>query len=98
MVGSVGEILVAISMVVLLAGVLRWTFGGRAAGAMPTPDGDLGLLETVATVPTREAAEVLAGRLARERLRATIARGEEGWRVLVFPRDADDARVTLHSL
>lgn len=99
-VGSIGEILVAVAMVVFLAGLLRWTFSerGRAAsGAMPDPQGDLGLLETVATVPSREAAEVLAARLAREKVRATIARGEQGWRLLVFPGDADDARVALRA-
>ena len=99
MVGSVGEIFLALAMVVLLAGVLRYTFGGRSSGsegAMPDPEGDLGLLETVATVPTRSAADILAARLARERVRATVSRGVEGWRILVFPDDAADARVVLH--
>ena len=99
MVGSIGEILLALAVVVLLAGFLRYTFGGRSdGGAMPSVDGDgdPGLLEAVAVVPTREAAEVLAARLHREKVRATVARGEAGWRILVFPADADDARVTLH--
>ena len=101
MVGSVGEIFLALAMVVLLAGFLRYTFGGGPSGsegAMPDPEGDLGLLETVATVPTREAAEVLAARLTREKVRATVSRGVEGWRVLVFPSDADDARVALRAI
>ena len=97
MVGSVGEIFLAIVVVILLAGGLRYTFGGSSStGALPDPEGDLGLLETVATVPTREAAEILAARLARERVRATVSRGVEGWRILVFPDDAADARVVLH--
>ena len=97
MVGSIGEILIAIAMVILLAGFLRYTFGGPTGGAMPSTegDGDPGLLEAVATVPTREAAEILAARLGREKVRATVARGAEGWRILVFPADADDARVAL---
>ena len=97
MVGSINEILLALAMVVLLAGLLRWTFGGRSTGALPDPSGDLGLLEAVATVPTRDAAEVLASLLARQKVRATLARGEDGWRVLVFPTDADDARVALRA-
>ncbi len=93
--GSIGEILTAIAAVILLAGFLRYTFGSGPSGALPSRGGDVGLLETVATVPTREAAEVLAARLAREKVRATIAQGEEGWNLLVFPGDADDARVVL---
>ena len=97
MVGSIGEILLAAATVLLLAGFLRYTFGGRTGGAMPSVegDGDPGLLEAVAVVPTREAADVLAARLGREKVRATVARGEAGWRILVFPADADDARVAL---
>ena len=95
MVGSVGEIFVALAAVILLAGFLRYTFGTGPKGALPSDDGDVGLLETVATVPTREAAEVLAARLAREKVRATIAHGAQGWDLLVFPGDADDARVVL---
>ena len=98
MVGSVGEIFLAIAVVILLAGFLRYTFGeGTSKGAMPDPLGDLGLLETVATVPTRGAADVLAARLAREKVRATVSRGVEGWRILVFPDDVADARVVLHT-
>ncbi|GAA4845252.1 hypothetical protein GCM10023201_40540 [Actinomycetospora corticicola] len=95
MVGSIGEILTAFAAVILLAGFLRYTFGSGPKGALPSEGGDVGLLETVATVPTREAAEVLAARLAREKVRATIAHGSRGWDLLVFPGDADDARVVL---
>jgi hypothetical protein len=98
MVGSVGEIFTAIAVVILLAGVLRWTFGTGPTGALPGDDGDVGLLETVATVPTREAAEVLAARLSREKVRATIAHDAAGWNLLVFPRDVDDALVALRAL
>jgi len=97
MVGSVSEIFTALAVVVLLAGLLRWTFGTGPKGALPGDDGDVGLLETVATVPTREAAEVLAARLAREKVRATIAHDEGGWNLLVFPRDVDDAKVALRA-
>lgn len=98
MVGSVGEIVMALALVVLLAGVLRWTFGGDPKGALPDETGDLGLLETVAVVPTREAAEVLVAKLARERVRVTVSRGVEGWRLLAFPGDADDAKVALRAM
>jgi len=95
MVGSVGEIFMAIAVVLLLAGLLRYTFGRGPQGAVPDEHGDLGLLETVAVVPTREAADVLVAKLARERVRVTVSRGVEGWRLLAFPADADDARVVL---
>ena len=98
MVGSLTEIVLALSMVVLLAGVLRYTFGGSPRGALPDETGDLGLLETVAVVPTREAAEVLVAKLARERVRITVSKGVEGWRLLAFPADADDARLALRAL
>jgi len=98
MVGSIGEILTAIAVVILLAGFLRYTFGTGPKGALPSEGGDVGLLETVATVPTREAAEVLAARLAREKVRSTIAHGVAGWDILVFPQDADDAKVALRAL
>jgi hypothetical protein len=97
MVGSVTEILLAISMIILLAGILRYTFGSGPQGALPDEHGDLGLLETVAVVPTREAADVLVAKLAREKVRVTVSKGEEGWRLLAFPSDADDARVVLRS-
>ncbi len=98
MVGSIGEIVMALALVILLAGLLRWTFGGEPRGALPDEHGDLGLLETVAVVPTREAADVLVAKLARERVRVTVSRGVEGWRLLAFPTDADDARLVLRAL
>ena len=96
-VGSIGEILMAIAFVLLIIGLLRWTFGRGPQGALPDEHGDLGLLETVAVVPTREAADVLVAKLAREKVRVTVSRGEDGWRLLAFPADADDARVVLRS-
>jgi hypothetical protein len=98
MIGSIGEILMAISLMILIAGLLRWTFGRGPQGALPDENGDLGLLVTVAVVPTREAADVLVGKLAREKVRVTVSRGEDGWRLLAFPRDADDARLVLHAM
>ncbi|GLZ48019.1 hypothetical protein Acsp06_42040 [Actinomycetospora sp. NBRC 106375] len=98
MVGDITPILLAISLLILLAGVLRYTFGRGPTGALPDENGDLGLLETVATVPTREAADVLVAKLAREKVRVTVSRGEDGWRLLAFPADAADARVVLHSM
>ena len=40
---------------------------------------------------------MLAARLAREKVRATIAHTEAGWNLLVFPADADDAKVALRA-
>jgi hypothetical protein len=96
MVGSITEIVVASAVVALLAGLLKYTFGTGNRGALPEVDGDVGLLETVAVVPTREAADILAARLARERVRTTVSRTEVGWKLLVFPEQAEDARVVLH--
>ena len=96
--GSLTEIALVVSLVILLAGLLRYTFGRGPTGALPDENGDLGLLETVATVPTREAAEVLVAKLAREKVRVTVSRGEDGWRLLAFPSDADDARVALRAM
>lgn len=92
MVGSVTEILLALAVVVLLAGMLRWTFGSGQKGALPEPGGDVGLLETVTTVGSRETAEVLSDKLARAGIRTTLARAESGWRLLAFPADAQRAR------
>ena len=96
MAGSIGEIVAAIVAVAVLAGLLKYTFGSGHRGALPEVDGDVGLLETVAVVPTREAADVLAARLTRERVRTTVGRTEVGWKLLVFPEQAEDARVVLH--
>ena len=98
MVGSIGEILMSMALVVLIMGLLRYTFGQGPRGALPDEHGDLGLLETVAVVPTREAADVLVAKLAREKVRVTVSRGEDGWRLLAFPTDADDARVVLRAI
>jgi hypothetical protein len=91
----VTEIALAVSLVIVLAGILRWTFGRGPQGALPDETGDLGLLETVAVVSTCEAADVLVAKLAREKVRVTLSHGVEGWRLLAFPGDADDARVVL---
>jgi hypothetical protein len=84
--------------IVLLA--LRWTFGtGRDQPApyLPDPDdptGD-GLLTEVSRVPTEAAAHVLRARLADAGIRATIGRGGDAYRLLVFPADLANARVVV---
>ncbi len=84
---------------IFLGVLLRCMFGRREIeGAMPVVDGDLGLLETVAVVPTRAIAEVLVVRLADERVRATLSQRADGWQLLAFPEDADDARRALRAL
>ena len=62
---------------------------------MPEPGGDVGLLETVTTVPSREGAEVLSDKLARLGIRTTLARDDDGWRLLAFPDDVERARAAL---
>lgn len=96
--GAVTEILLPVAMVLLLAGLLRYTFGSGTRGALPADpaeEADLGLLETVAVVPTRQAAETLVAKLARQKVRVTVSHGPDGWRLLAFPADATDAKLAL---
>jgi hypothetical protein len=97
---ELGGSLLAIGLVIAL---LRWTFGTNStAPSPPSDDPDdpvgVGLLEQVCEVPTESAAQVLAGRLRSQGVRATIAKpapDSSGYRVLVFPQDVPTARLIL---
>ncbi|MGH8965642.1 MAG: hypothetical protein ACRDXB_09990 [Actinomycetes bacterium] len=89
-----------IVMMAVLLLALRWTFGtGRDMVAPPVHDPDDttgdGLLTEVSRVPTEAAAQVLRSRLGAAGIRATIARSEGTYRLLVFRADLPEARSTL---
>ncbi len=93
--------LLALLLVALLGGLLRWTYGTHSQHVAPHTDHaeaeDLGLLREVAVVPTVVAAEVLRQRLAADSIRATVRPTPDrtGHRILVFAKDEPDARVVL---
>ncbi len=96
--------LLALLVVGLLGGLLRWTYGTHKQHVTPYAEEDaadaednLGLLREVAVVPTTEAADVLRRRLAADGIRATVRPTEDGAgrRILVFTEDESDARVVL---
>jgi hypothetical protein len=87
-------------VLVLVASLLRWTFGTQNSRRIPTDDPDdpvgSGLLQEVTRVPSETAADLLRRRLAAQGIRATVARVDpQGYRVLVFPDDVVDAKVVL---
>jgi hypothetical protein len=93
-------ILGAVVMLGILLIALRWTFGtGRDQPAPHVPDPDDptgdGLLTEVSRVPTEAAAHVLRSRLAAAGIRATIGRGGDAYRLLVFHADLANARVVV---
>lgn len=97
---SVIEYGAAALVIVVMALLLRWTFGTQNSRRPPVNDPadpvDDGLLEEAARVPTESAAHVLRGRLHGEGIRSTISRaGHDGYRLLVFSDDLPDARVVL---
>lgn len=87
-------------VLVLMALLLRWTFGTQNSRRVPADDPDdpigSGLLQEVTRVPSETAAGLLRRRLAGQGIRATVARAEpEGFRLLVFPDDVVNAKVVL---
>ncbi|MGH3930389.1 MAG: hypothetical protein ACRDTF_10485 [Pseudonocardiaceae bacterium] len=94
--------LLALLVVGLLAGLLRWTYGTHRQHVAPpaedsaADDGDLGLLREVAVVPSAEAPDVLRV-LAADGIRATSRPTADnlGRRILVFTEDEPGARVVL---
>ena len=81
----------------LLALFMRWAFG-TGSGSTPTPPADDGLLSRVATLSNRESALALRAVLSDAGIRSTI-RFPAAHRadVLVFPEDADRARMLAAS-
>lgn len=95
-----GTVVGLVITLVVLALLLRWTFGHHRNMTLPTDDPDdpvaTGLLTEVSRVPDAETARVLRDRLRAAGIRATVARpGGGGHAVLVFPADVPDARVVL---
>ena len=87
-------------VLVLMASLLRWTFGTQNSRRVPTDDPDdpmgSGLLQEVTRVPSETAANLLRRRLAGQGIRATVASAQlDGFRLLVFPDDLVNAKVVL---
>lgn len=88
--------LAALAALLLLALLLRWTFGDSRSMPAPNRGEGHGLLVEVGRVPSADAAAVLRGRLAAAGVKATVSRAEAGGHaLLVFPRDEADARTVL---
>jgi hypothetical protein len=95
--------LVGLGVILLLC---RWTFStsprttrtvAREATAVASRGGDYGLLVPVATVRTRDDAEMLRTVLAGAGIRCTLAADADGVDVLVFRQDALQARDLVSS-
>lgn len=91
--------LLALLVVALLAGLLRWTYGTHRQHVAPpaeSDDHDFGLLREVAVVSRAEAADVLRI-LAADGIRATVrpTTDDVGRSILVFPEDEPHAHVVL---
>ena len=91
--------LLALLLVGLLAGLLRWTYGTHRQHVAPpteSDDHDLGLLREVAVVSGAEAAGVLR-RLAADGIRATARPTADGagHRIVVFAKDEPAAKLVL---
>jgi hypothetical protein len=93
--------LLALAAVVVLMLLLRWAFssGHSLVERRPTRGtaDQYGALVPVARTATFVEAEILRRRLTDAGLRATIAPATDGPAVLVFPEDAQAARVVLAS-
>ena len=89
--------LIAFVVLALLALFLRWAVG-TGSDHEPAPPADDGLLTRIATLSQREAALALRAVLSDAGIRSTI-RSPAAHRadVLVFPEDADRARMLAAS-
>jgi hypothetical protein len=89
--------LIAFLVLGLLALFMRWAFG-TGAGREPVAPVDDGLLTRIATLSNREAALALRAVLSDAGIRSTV-RFPAALRadVLVFPEDADRARMLAAS-
>lgn len=93
--------MVAIVVMVLLAGILRWIWAPKRR-VEPLEGPDYGLLAEVARMPRRETALLLQERLDAEGIRATVGPAADASRsgspqyvVLVFPSDEHRARALV---
>ena len=86
---------IAFAEIAGLALFLRWAFRGEPRRRPPADDG---LLTRVATLSGRESALALRAVLSDAGIRSTVrATGAHRAEVLVFPEDADRARVLASS-
>ena len=86
---------IAFAVIAGLALFLRWAFRGEPRRRPPADDG---LLTRVATLSGRESALALRAVLSDAGIRSTVrATGAHHAEVLVFPEDADRARVLASS-
>lgn len=92
--GVVSALLIALTVMVVFALLLRWASNLDTDKAHTK---DYGLLREVAKVPSSTAARVVEERLQNVGVRATTVPDPEGngLRVLVFPSDQDTAIRTL---
>jgi hypothetical protein len=99
---AVGPVIV-ITVLALLALFMRWAFGTgygrpRRRRQRPRPPADDGLLTQIATLSRRESALALRAVLSDAGIRSTIRYPDSRQAViLVFPEDADRARVLAAS-
>jgi hypothetical protein len=91
--------LVATVVLVGLVVVLRWAFRrGQsvvAAPPRPGPPTDYGVLVPVAAPATSAEAQRMQQHLTERAIPCTVARTDEGWRVLVWPDQETAARRVL---
>ena len=86
---------IAFAVIAGLALFLRWAFRGEPSRRPPADDG---LLTRVATLSGRESALALRAVLSDAGIRSTVrSTGAHRAEVLVFPEDADRARVLASS-
>ena len=90
---------IAFVVVGLLALVLRWAFshGGSvvAKRSKPGAQDEYGLLVPVASPPTFVEGEILRRTLEDHGIKVTVTETLDGPRLMVFPEDADRARVLI---
>jgi hypothetical protein len=89
---------IAFAVLGLLALFMRWAFGTGYGRQSPAPPVDDGLLTLVATLSRRESALALRAVLSDAGIRSTIrVPAPHRADVLVFPEDADRARMLAAS-
>jgi hypothetical protein len=94
---AVGPVIVIV-VLVLLALFMRWAFGTGYGRRRPRPPADDGLLTRIATLSRRESALALRAVLSDAGIRSTIRYPDSRQAViLVFPEDADRARLLAAS-
>jgi hypothetical protein len=84
--------------VLLIALFMRWAFGSDTRRRRPEAPPDDGLLTRIATISERQSAQALRAVLSDAGIRSTVRiRTAHRVEVLVFPEDADRARMLAAS-